>query len=76
MWVAPQARGLRGASLLCDACAGWARERGLHELRLDVVEQNHTARRAYEAAGFEVRGKTTWSAGERTLEELGMTRRV
>jgi RimJ/RimL family protein N-acetyltransferase len=74
MWIAPEARGRRGAGLLCDACAAWARAQELHELKLDVAEANEAAVRAYKAAGFAVCGKTTWSADGRTLHELVMTR--
>ena len=74
MWIAPEARGRRAASLLCDACAAWAAKHGCNELTLTVVVDNHAARRAYEAAGFAVRGETTWSRDGRTLDALEMTR--
>jgi RimJ/RimL family protein N-acetyltransferase len=51
-----------------------AAERGCHELTLEVVVDNHAARRAYEAAGFTVCGSSTWSRDGRTLDELVMTR--
>lgn len=92
MWVAPEARGQRAAARLCDACAAWAAERGLAELTLTVVVGNDAGRRAYEAAGFAVCGRTTWSehggavdalvsggervAGGRTLDEYVMVRRL
>jgi RimJ/RimL family protein N-acetyltransferase len=76
MWVAPGVRGRGGAYALCDACAIWAKAQGLHELRLEVVVENATARRAYQAAGFEVRGESEWSQAERTLQVLIMTRPV
>ena len=69
MWVAPEARGSGGARALCDACASWAAERGLDEVTLTVLADNPRARRAYEAAGFAVRGTTTWSRHDRTLDE-------
>jgi RimJ/RimL family protein N-acetyltransferase len=74
MWVSPEARGRRAATSLCDACAAWAIERGAQELTLTVVVGNDAAQRAYEAAGFAVRGKTTWSREERTLDVLVMSR--
>jgi RimJ/RimL family protein N-acetyltransferase len=74
MWVAPGARGRGGSRLLCDACAAWAAARGCDELTLGVVAGNHAARRAYEAAGFAVRGRISRSLGSRTLEELVMRR--
>jgi ribosomal protein S18 acetylase RimI-like enzyme len=74
MWVASEARGLRAAARLCDACAAWATERRCHQLSLEVVVDNQSARRAYEVAGFVVRGRSTRSRDDRTLEELAMTR--
>ncbi|HYB22502.1 MAG TPA: GNAT family N-acetyltransferase [Solirubrobacteraceae bacterium] len=76
MWVAPEARGHRGGVLLCDACATWAAERGLHTLTLTVVVDNHAARRTYESAGFALCEQTTWSRDDRTLDVLVMSRRV
>ncbi|MBV9819818.1 MAG: GNAT family N-acetyltransferase [Solirubrobacterales bacterium] len=74
MWVAPQARGRGGAGRLCEACGAWAAERGARELELHVVIGNEPARRAYAAAGFAVRERTTWTAHGRTLQELVMVR--
>jgi RimJ/RimL family protein N-acetyltransferase len=74
MWVSPEARGLRAAGLLCDACAAWAAGRGCDTLTLTVVVGNRAARRAYEGAGFAVRGRTKRSHDGRTLDELVMTR--
>jgi RimJ/RimL family protein N-acetyltransferase len=68
MWVSPEARGRRAATSLCDACADWAAERGLGELTLTVIAGNEAARRAYEAAGFVISGKTTWAQHGSTLE--------
>jgi RimJ/RimL family protein N-acetyltransferase len=76
MWVAPEVRGRRAATLLCDACAAWATERGLHELTLTVVAGNEAALHAYEAAGFAIRGETRWSRDGRTLDELVMSRHL
>lgn len=70
MWVAPEARGSGGSRALCDACAGWAAERGLDAITLTVLADNPRARRAYEAAGFVVQGTTTWSRDDRTLVEF------
>lgn len=74
MWVAPESRGKGAAQLLCEACANWAAEQGCAEVTLTVVVENHSARRAYEAAGFEVRGETTWDRDGEILDELVMTR--
>jgi RimJ/RimL family protein N-acetyltransferase len=49
---------------------------GLRELTLAVVAGNEPALRAYEAAGFVVRGKTTWRQAGRILDELIMARRL
>jgi AbrB family looped-hinge helix DNA binding protein len=74
MWVAPEARGRRLARALCDACAAWAAGRGFAEIVLEVAEDNHAARRAYEAAGFEVAGLSTWSSDGQIVQELLMRR--
>lgn len=74
MWVAPEARGRGAAQSLCDACAAWAKERGCEELTLSVAVDNEGAQRAYTKAGFAVRGQTTSSHGERTLDVLVMSR--
>ena len=70
MWVSGAARGRGAAGALCDACAAWAAERGLRELTLTVLADNGAARRAYEAAGFVVRGPTTRSRQGRALDEF------
>jgi RimJ/RimL family protein N-acetyltransferase len=74
MWVAPEARGRGGARLLCDACVAWARAHGFPEIVLDVVVGNERALRVYEAAGFVIRGETTWHGHGRTLHEYVMAR--
>jgi GNAT superfamily N-acetyltransferase len=75
MWVAPEVRGGDVGGLLCAACAGWARERGLVALRLAVFGGNAAARRAYARAGFvlEDRAAITTDDG-RALDELRMVR--
>jgi RimJ/RimL family protein N-acetyltransferase len=52
MWLAPRARGSGAMAQLVDACAGWARERGLRAVRLAVFAGNPRARAAYERCGF------------------------
>jgi RimJ/RimL family protein N-acetyltransferase len=74
MWVAPEARRGGAAVSLCNACAEWASSRGAGELTLSVVVDNEAARRAYEAAGFLVRGRARGSYHGRTLDELMMAR--
>jgi RimJ/RimL family protein N-acetyltransferase len=74
MWVSPDVRGRGGSGLLCEACAAWAIERGLHELTLTVVVDNEAARGAYRAAGFVICDETTRSREGRTLGEFVMSR--
>lgn len=57
MYVAEQARGTGVADALIDAIASWARSRGAARLRLDVVADNHHARRLYERHGLVVVGE-------------------
>jgi hypothetical protein len=60
---------------LCEACAEWASTTGCNELSLTVVVGNTSAHQAYEAAGFAVRGETTWARDDgRTLDEFVMVR--
>jgi GNAT superfamily N-acetyltransferase len=56
MWVAPEARGQGAARALCEACAGWAAERGFTSLEVEVFEDNTAGRRVYESAGFVAEG--------------------
>ncbi|MDQ2761905.1 MAG: GNAT family N-acetyltransferase [Actinomycetota bacterium] len=76
MWVRPQARGAGAAGRLVDACAEWARARGLRELRLGVFAANQAARRAYEHAGFVTREHTTWTRDEQTFAVAVMIREL
>jgi ribosomal protein S18 acetylase RimI-like enzyme len=57
MWVVPDARGGGVGHALVDAVADWARDRGCDRLVLSVTESNRTARRFYEACGFEDTGE-------------------
>jgi ribosomal protein S18 acetylase RimI-like enzyme len=50
--VHPDMRGCGVGSLLLDAVIGFARERGLTNVRLDVVDTNPDARRLYERKNF------------------------
>jgi RimJ/RimL family protein N-acetyltransferase len=74
MWVAPEARGRRAAAMLCDSCAGWAAAHDCRELTLTIMIGNHSARRAYEAAGFAVCGEATWERDGEILDQFVMTR--
>jgi ribosomal protein S18 acetylase RimI-like enzyme len=59
MWVHPALRGSGAASALVQAVLDWAEERGATSVRLDVIEDNHRARRLYERHGFRPTGETT-----------------
>jgi ribosomal protein S18 acetylase RimI-like enzyme len=74
MWVAPGARGMGGARLLCDACVAWATEHGFPEIALDVFVGNDRARRIYEAAGFAIRSEEMRTQHGRTLHDYVMVR--
>jgi RimJ/RimL family protein N-acetyltransferase len=56
VYVRPEWRGHGLARRLVDACADWARDRGVHIVRLTVVTDNAGAARCYQRAGFEVHG--------------------
>lgn len=52
MWVAPECRGRGVAHGLLDAALGWARERNVRFVELDVTLGNSAAVRLYQRAGF------------------------
>lgn len=52
MYVKPEFRGQGVNQKILDALLGWAKERGLYEIRLEVFSENLSALRAYEKAGF------------------------
>lgn len=52
MFVPPKHRGNGYNKLIIDALLDWCREKGIHEIRLDVYNVNEAALRAYEKAGF------------------------
>lgn len=52
MFVPEEHRGNGYNKLIMDALINWCKERRIHELRLDVYDQNPSAIRAYEKAGF------------------------
>jgi ribosomal protein S18 acetylase RimI-like enzyme len=75
MWVSPEARGRGAARALCDACAGWAAERGCRVVTLNAVAGNERALRSYRSAGFVVRGaETAVAADGRAVEEVVLSR--
>ncbi len=52
MYTVPEYRGQGVNRMIIEALRGWARSRGLQELRLTVYDTNTPAMRAYEKAGF------------------------
>ncbi len=52
MFVTPEHRGRGVSNLILNALKGWARARGLTEMRLEVYPANASAIRAYEKTGF------------------------
>ncbi len=52
MYVEPAHRGKGINTLIIEGLRGWAQSRGITELRLDVYNNNTSAIRAYEKAGF------------------------
>jgi len=52
MFVAPEARGRGVNGMIIDEMKAWCKERGIHEVRLEVYDENPGAIRAYEKAGF------------------------
>jgi len=53
MYVKPEHRGKGINQLIVDALVTWVKEKGVSEIRLDVYDQNESAVKAYEKAGFE-----------------------
>jgi RimJ/RimL family protein N-acetyltransferase len=76
VWVEPAARRRRLARRLVDAVVGWARERGVHTLRLWVVANNERAQRVYMAAGFTPTGAVRPLPSNPALQEIEMARPV
>ncbi|MFT7619688.1 MAG: GNAT superfamily N-acetyltransferase [Planctomycetota bacterium] len=52
MFVRPEHRGKGIGQGLIEKLIGWARVRGLKEVRLDVYDENEVAVRSYKKAGF------------------------
>ena len=76
MWTAPEYRGRGVGRLLVDAVIGWAASRGLHTVRLMVVEQNQTALRFYEGLGFSLTGFDEPYPNDPALVQWEMARRL
>ena len=52
MYVSPLHRGKGINGLIIEALKAWARSKNIHELRLEVYVENHSAIRAYQKLGF------------------------
>lgn len=53
MFVKPENRGKGVNQLIVDTLIAWVKNKGISEIRLDVYDQNESAVKAYEKAGFE-----------------------
>jgi ribosomal protein S18 acetylase RimI-like enzyme len=76
VWVAPEARGRGAARALCDACVAWAAARGLEAISAGIVVGNAAAQRTYESAGFVAGRVERYERGERSFDQLILTRRL
>lgn len=56
------------ADALLDQIQSWARARGAHTLRLDVVATNHSASTSYVRHGFVVAGEAPRTSDAEPLE--------
>jgi len=52
MYVKPEYRGQGVNKKIVEELKSWARKKGITELRLDVYDENDSAIKAYEKAGF------------------------
>ena len=52
MFVKPSFRGQKISGLILESLKKWAKEKNLHELRLDVYHNNPSAIKSYERFGF------------------------
>jgi len=52
MYVRPEYRGQGINKLILEALTNWAREQKISEVRLQVYDQNESAKKAYSKAGF------------------------
>jgi ribosomal protein S18 acetylase RimI-like enzyme len=75
MWVHPALRGSGAASALVQSVVAWAEERDASSVRLDVIEDNHRARRLYERHGFRTTGHISVRPRD-GARELQMERRI
>ena len=74
MYLRPQQRGRGVGKQLLALALDWAREHGMSAVRLDTSERMETARRLYEAHGFErVSGSAPRQGQCRLLYELRLS---
>lgn len=52
MYVRPEYRGQGINKLILEALTSWAKEQNISEVRLQVYDQNESAKKAYSKAGF------------------------
>jgi GNAT superfamily N-acetyltransferase len=76
MYVRPRARGRKVGEALIDAVIGWARDKGATAVHLWVTETNKHARMLYERHGFNLTGERQPLPSNRSVSELGMSRRL
>jgi GNAT superfamily N-acetyltransferase len=68
MWVHPSIRGSGGADALVSAVLNWAKLQRASSVRLNVMQQNHRARRFYERCGFVPTGVESIRARDGLIE--------
>jgi ribosomal protein S18 acetylase RimI-like enzyme len=76
MWVDPAVRRMGAGKMLIESVAGWARERGIRELKLMVTSVNLGAIAFYERNGFRKTGKTGPYPNDPAITEYEMLRPV
>jgi ribosomal protein S18 acetylase RimI-like enzyme len=76
VYVSPAHRGQGLLGQLVERCAGWARQRGMAVLRLEVHEDNARAQAAYAKLGFVETGQRQPYPLDPTRDELIMQRPV
>jgi ribosomal protein S18 acetylase RimI-like enzyme len=78
VFVHPAWRGRGAGRLLIEACAAWAAEHGIEQLKLSVTAANAPAVRLYERCGFTAYGRDprVIRVGGADYDELLMVRQV
>lgn len=72
MWVDPAVRRAGVGRLLIDSVVEWAKERGMHALKLMVTSVNKGAIAFYERIGFRMSGKTGPYPNDPAITEFEM----